>query len=148
MSKCLSIRARAPTASTPLVRRIMQAVPVRDTAPEVVLRRALFRAGLRFRKDCRPEADYRCKADIVFPRQCVCIFVDGCFWHGCSQHFRCPKANATWWREKIEDNRVRDRTKSSWLRAKGWRVIRVFEHAVWSRASLRRVMEGVVRAVR
>ncbi len=125
-----SIRARAPAASSPLVRRVMQAIPPSNTQPEVLLCRALHRAGLRFRKNIRPEVELKCKADIVFRKAKVCIFVDGCYWHGCPTHFEPPKVNSDWWDEKISDNRKRDRKKRSMLRRHGWRVINIWEHDV------------------
>ena len=70
----------------------------------------------------------RCKADIVFPRQMVCVFVDGCFWHGCSRHFGTPKTNSAWWAEKIAANVERDARQTALLREHGWRVVRVWEH--------------------
>jgi DNA mismatch endonuclease (patch repair protein) len=123
-----SIRSRAPAASSPLVRRIMRATPGRDTAVELALRRALFKAGLRFRKDCRPEPAFRISADIVFRRKRTCVFIDGCFWHGCPRHFHPPSANQAWWVEKIDDNRSRDRRQTESLRKAGWLVIRFWEH--------------------
>src|SRR4051794_13269539 len=88
-----SIRARAPVASSENVRNVMRAIPSRDTAPEIALRKALHRNGLRFRVDVAPVSELRCKADIVFRSARVCVFVDGCFWHGCPDHFSLPKAN-------------------------------------------------------
>lgn len=123
-----SIRARAPRASSPLVRRVMQANTSRDTAPEVRLRSQLHRLGLRFRKDRRPEAAYKCSADVVFPAARVCVFVDGCFWHGCPDHFTVPKKNSAWWCEKINDNSARDLRQTESLLCLGWCVIRVWEH--------------------
>lgn len=76
-----SIRSRAPSASSALVRRVMRANASRDTRPARLLRSALHRSGFRFWKDLCPVPDVRCKADIVFPRQMICVFVDGCFWH-------------------------------------------------------------------
>ena len=126
----LSIRSRAPTASSPIVRKVMVANYGGNTAPERLLRSALFAAGLRFRKDVRPVLSLRCTADILFPKQRLCIFVDGCFWHGCPNHFKCPKTNATWWQEKIQANRVRDRRQIALLKTAGWRVARVWEHEI------------------
>ncbi len=125
-----SIRARAPAASSPLVRRVMQANASSDTQPELILCSALHRAGLRFRKNVRPEVELKCKADIVFRKARVCIFVDGCYWHGCPRHFETPKVNSDWWDEKIVDNRKRDRKKRTMLRRYGWRVISIWEHDV------------------
>lgn len=58
----------------------------------------------------------------------MAVFVDGCFWHGCPEHFVPPKANATWWREKIAANQRRDAETTDFLAAAGWSVIRVWEH--------------------
>lgn len=58
----------------------------------------------------------------------MAVFVDGCFWHGCPKHWTAPKANAAWWREKIETNIARDRRADAALTAEGWRVVRVWEH--------------------
>ena len=125
-----SIRSRAPSASSDRVRRGMQSVPSIDSGVELARRSRLHGDGLRFRKDTRPEPSLRCKADIVFRRAKVCVFVDGCFWHGCSRHFRCPKTNAAWWREKIDDNVARDQRQTDLLTSRGWTVIRLWEHEV------------------
>lgn len=58
----------------------------------------------------------------------IAVFVDGCFWHGCPIHYREPKSNVGFWREKIRWNRERDEEVSTALREQGWRVIRVWEH--------------------
>jgi DNA mismatch endonuclease (patch repair protein) len=68
------------------------------------------------------------RVDIVFTRAKVAVFVDGCFWHGCPDHCVQPKANAAWWRTKIETNQRRDADTNLALAALGWRVIRVWEH--------------------
>lgn len=100
-----------------------------DTAPEVNLRRALHAGGLRFRKDFMVRADgARAKADVVFTRQRVAVFVDGCFWHGCPNHCRMPARNRAYWTAKIGRNRERDERVSSALIDAGWRVVRVWEH--------------------
>lgn len=125
-----SIRARAPSASSTHVRRVMQANTSRDTSPEVQLRSAFHRAGLRFRKDARPDPALKCKADIVFRAAKVCVFVDGCFWHGCARHFRTPNTNSNWWEEKVGDNRKRDKRKTRQLRSRGWIVLRFWEHDI------------------
>jgi len=142
-----SIRARAPRSASPTVRRAMQANVPRDTKPEVRFRSVLHAAGLRFRKDCRPEALIHCKADIVFPSRRVCVFIDGCFWHGCPEHFRTPLRNGAWWTEKIEDNKRRDREKTSALRASGWVVFRFWEHEL-RRDGLKSASAKVQRALR
>lgn len=123
-----SIRSRAPQASSDQVRRVMQANVGRETAVEHLVRSYLHRAGLRFRKDVRPLPDLRCKADIVFRKAKVCVFIDGCFWHGCPNHFRTPASNTAWWDEKINANRDRDKRNNELLKRAGWMVVRLWEH--------------------
>lgn len=106
----------------------MRSTPSRDTQPERLLRSVLQKSGLRFRKDTAPVAGLRCKADIVFPKAKVCVFVDGCFWHGCREHFVPPKVNTAWWVEKILDNTLRDEAQTRALRKSGWTVLRYWEH--------------------
>src|SRR5436189_6398572 len=93
-----------PVPSSPAVSRRMSAARSADTAPETALRSELHRRGLRFRVHRPLEFDRRRRADIVFQRERIAVFVDGCFWHGCPEHATWPKANATWWAEKLERN--------------------------------------------
>lgn len=106
----------------------MLACGQRDTAPELALRSLLFRQGFRYRTDVRPIAGLRRKADLVFPRLRVAVFVDGCFWHGCPEHATWPKANGEFWRRKIEGNRERDADTDQRLAEAGWLSVRVWEH--------------------
>ena len=99
----------------------------RDTRPELAIRSALHRAGLRFRVDY-PLPGLRRRGDIVFPRKRLAVFVDGCFWHGCAEHGTWPKQNAEWWRAKIQANIARDRDTDAQLDEVGWAVLRVWEH--------------------
>ncbi len=105
----------------------MQVTPRRDTPCELALRRAVHCLGLRFRVD-RPIVGSRRRADLVFARARVAVFVDGCFWHACPVHGTWPKANAAWWRDKIRTNVQRDRDTDADLVAAGWRVLRFWEH--------------------
>jgi DNA mismatch endonuclease (patch repair protein) len=106
----------------------MRATGRRDTAPERALRSALFKAGVRYRVDCSPLPGTRRRADLVVSRARIAVYVDGCFWHGCPEHGTWPKANADWWRRKIEANKRRDAETDAALRAAGWEPIRVWEH--------------------
>jgi DNA mismatch endonuclease, patch repair protein len=100
----------------------------RDTAPEIAVRRLLHASGLRYRVNVPVPDMTRRTIDIVFPRAKVAIFLDGCFWHGCPQHATHPKTNAEWWRRKVERNMTRDRETTEHLTAKGWTVLRFWEH--------------------
>jgi len=106
----------------------MRRVRRRDTGIELRLRSALHRRGLRFFVDRSPIPGLRSRADIVFPRARVAVYVDGCFWHGCPEHGTWPKANAKWWRQKIQANVDRDRVADVALREADWLSIRVWEH--------------------
>lgn len=102
----------------------------RDTAPEVALRKELHRRGLRFRVDRPIPGLPRRRADVVFTKARVAVFVDGCFWHACPEHRTSPVANAEWWAEKLQLNVVRDRETNAFLEEHGWLVLRFWEHQV------------------
>ena len=70
----------------------------------------------------------RRRADLVFPRARVAVFVDGCFWHRCPRHATSPKNNAAWWATKLDGNVARDRDTDERLAAAGWTVVRIWEH--------------------
>nr|WP_255363084.1 very short patch repair endonuclease [Mycobacterium sp. 1245805.9] len=110
------------------MRSVMRANPRRDTKPERRLRSLLHGMGLRYRVDRAPLPGIRRRADLVFPRAKVVVFVDGCFWHGCPQHYRPARKNAEFWDAKLLENTARDRETDQLLSASGWRVIRVWEH--------------------
>ncbi len=140
---------KKPPASSLLIRDRMRAQRTRDTAAERALRSALFRRGLRFRVNHKLPGLSRKTFDVVFPRARVAVLVDGCFWHACPVHATWPKANAEWWRNKIEENRRRDVATNEALVAAGWTVVRVWEHVEPEVAAERivGVIEGAVRGV-
>ena len=121
-------RPGVPEASSPEALARMKRARRRDTAPEVRLRRLLFARGLRYRVDARPLPGMRRKADVLFRRARVAVYIDGCFWHGCPLHATWPKENAAFWRDKIETNRRRDADTDRRLEQAGWAVVRVWEH--------------------
>ncbi|AWG97343.1 very short patch repair endonuclease [Rhodococcus ruber] len=100
----------------------------RDTVPEVALRRELHGRGVRYFVDRAPLKGIRRRADLVFPRRRVAVYVDGCFWHRCPQHATDPKNNAEWWAAKLAANVARDRNTDAALAAAGWTVVRIWEH--------------------
>jgi DNA mismatch endonuclease (patch repair protein) len=77
--------------------------------------------------------------DFVFPRERLVVFVDGCFWHGCPRHATWPKQNAEFWRVKILGNRRRDRAANRLLKKAGWRVLRIWEHALTRKHAARTI---------
>lgn len=119
----------SPPASSTAARSRMQRQARRDTRPELRIRRLLHAEGLRYRVDAPlPVPKLRRRADILFSRGRVVVFVDGCFWHRCPDHATSPKANAEWWRAKIDRNVARDADTDRWLQEAGWAVVRVWEH--------------------
>lgn len=70
------------------------------------------------------------KPDFVFWKVRLAIFVDGCFWHGCTKCKLVPKSNVDYWRKKIRNNRRRDRAVTKELESKGWHVVRFWEHSL------------------
>jgi DNA mismatch endonuclease (patch repair protein) len=118
----------ASWASTPAIRKTMQGNRSRDTAPELLVRRAVHAMGLRYRVAARPEPDLRRTADLVFTRARIAVFIDGCYWHGCPEHYIEPKRNVDYWRPKIARNRERDEETTAALTARGWRVLRFWSH--------------------
>ena len=100
----------------------------RDTKPELVVRRLVHAAGLRYRVSAKPEMDLRRTADLLFRTAKVAVFIDGCFWHGCPDHYTRPQANGGYWAEKIARNRERVADTTTVLRDRGWSVLRFWEH--------------------
>jgi DNA mismatch endonuclease (patch repair protein) len=86
--------------------------------------------------------------DFIFRRQRLAVFVDGCFWHGCPKHGRHPATNARFWALKLERNVSRDRRVKAQLRARGWRVIRFWQHDLQNvERCLGRIGEGLGKTV-
>ena len=115
-------------ASSAAARKVMQGNRSRDTSPELAVRRLLHAAGLRYRVDFRPEASLRRTADIVFTKQRVAIFIDGCYWHACPKHGTKARANADYWSAKLKRNTNRDLDTTARLESAGWTVLRFWEH--------------------
>jgi DNA mismatch endonuclease (patch repair protein) len=109
-----------------------------------------FEIQVSGRKDSKPETwnlkqPKSVRPDFIFRAQKVAIFVDGCFWHGCPEHFRRPQTRQKFWDAKITHNQTRDAEVTKALRKTGWRVLRLWEHDLvakrekWLIARLRRL---------
>ena len=106
--------------------RLMARVRTRDTAPELALRKALWTAGLRYRlRRTLPGSP-----DIVLVSAKIAVFVDGCFWHGCPDHWTKPGTNQQFWVKKIKTNQERDARNVRDLGEMGWHALRVWEHQI------------------
>ncbi len=118
----------------------MRRVKGRDTAPELKVRRILWRLGARYRLHRK---DLPGKPDIVLPSRKLAIFVHGCFWHGhdCARGSRVPKANRDYWLGKVGRNRARDIETRARLEAMGWRVLVMWECSLKDEARLESVLK-------
>lgn len=106
--------------------RCMSHIKGKNTKPEILVRKALFQKGFRYRINVKGLSGH---PDIVLKKYHTAIFINGCFWHG---HENCKKAtipqtNSDFWREKIISNKKRDEANVECLRNDGWKVIVIWE---------------------
>ena len=103
----------------------MSRIRGKDTAPEMLVRRALWRLGHRYRLHVRGLPG---RPDIVLPKHRLVVFVNGCYWHrhGCSRT-TVPKSNRAFWEAKFAANIARDLRNEASLVADGWRVEIIWE---------------------
>lgn len=118
---------RSPIPKSANISKVMSAIKGQETKPEIRLRTALFKIGLRgYRKNFR---ELPGKPDIAFTKKKAAIFVNGCYWHGCETcGWKPPKHNSEYWTNKICNNRQRDQLKILALEAIGYTVLTVWEH--------------------
>lgn len=110
----------------------------RDTTPELVLHDALTAAGLLVEPHYKtPHA----RPDFAIIAERIAIFIDGCFWHGCPEHYVRPGSREAYWAERLRVNVERDRRQTLALEADGWTVVRAWEHEVFTD------LQGVVSRV-
>ena len=108
---------------------IMSKVRSRDSRIEVDFRKAIWRAGFKYRKN---PTKYFGKPDLVLKKYKTVIFIDSCFWHGCKKHCRIPTARRKYWTEKIARNMERDKEVSKHYKKQGWKIFRIWEHKIKS----------------
>ncbi len=130
-------------ASSDRARNVMRGNRSRDTRPELAVRSAVHRLGLRFRVSARPLKHMRRSADLVFASARVAVFVDGCFWHGCPEHYVPSVSNRNYWADKISLNRARDSDTDRRLLEEGWLPLRI-----WAHEDPQRVAEMIAATVR
>jgi DNA mismatch endonuclease (patch repair protein) len=118
----------APLASDETTHIRMVAQRRRDTDCEMTIRRILHKSGLRYRVDAAVTSNQRFRADLVFTRARVAVFIDGCFWHGCPEHASLPARNRSWWERKMKYNRDRDARATRLHELEGWTVFRYWSH--------------------
>lgn len=109
-----------------------------STEPETVLRSALWKRGLRYRVNAKTPVG---RPDVVVESKKLAVFIDGCFWHGCPLHYVRPRTRDEFWSAKLAENVARDMRQVDELEALGWRVVRVWEHEVFTN------LDGIVERI-
>ncbi len=108
------------------VRATMRANRSGNTKPDRMMAAALSSLGFAVVRNA--------EADVVVRALGLAVFVHGCFWHGCPEHWRPPATNRAYWVDKVRKTRRRDKTAREALQSKGWTVIETWEHDVVANA--------------
>ena len=118
--------ARSPKPKSEVVSRVMRANKSKNTKPEMLLRKALWRHGLRGYRLHQKHLPGR--PDIAYTTKRVAIFVNGCFWHRCPHcQLALPKTNTNFWEKKFQRNVARDQEKQAVLTKHHWKVVVLWE---------------------
>jgi DNA mismatch endonuclease (patch repair protein) len=104
--------------------QIMSRIRGDNTKPEIMMMSHLEAMAIRYEYQPKMEG----KPDFYLPGYEIALFVDGCFWHGCPKHFKLPKTNKAFWKNKIDRNKERRKEVRRALRKLGIKVVRVWEH--------------------
>lgn len=105
--------------------KMMSGIKSHDTKPELIVRKALFKRGFRYRLH---STNLPGKLGVVLPKYKTVIFVHGCFWHmHDGKLFKWPKSNEAFWKEKLSRNKQRDEENKIWLTSDGWKVLTIWE---------------------
>ncbi len=117
---------RAPIPLNEVTSRVMSANKAKDTKPEILLRKALWKKGVRgYRLHWKAVPG---RPDLVFSKYQTAVFVHGCFWHRCPHcYLPMPKSNVAFWTAKFEKNTERDQRKQQAILQLGWKVIVIWE---------------------
>ena len=122
---------------------VMSKIRSKNTKPEMILRKALFQKGYRYRINYKKLPG---KPDIVFPKYKTVIFIHGCFWHGhdigcIDSHI--PKTNTSFWIEKIAKNKERDETNTMQILSMGWKVLTIWDCEIQQKNKIESLIEKI-----
>lgn len=123
---------------------LMKSVPTRNTSPELLVRALLWRSGYRYRLHRRGLPG---TPDIVFPGKRKVIFVNGCFWHnheGCRKG-NPPKSRLSYWKPKLDANKLRDEKNVRALESSGWKVLVIWQCETKDKAALFATIDNFLR---
>lgn len=118
----------------------MARVKGKNTKPEVIVRKIVRALGYSYRLDSKLIG----RPDLKICGQKTLLFIDGCFWHACPDHFSAPKQNNLFWKKKIESNQNRDRLYGKILKARGYKVVRIWEHETKTPSKLEKKLQKLL----
>jgi len=101
----------------------MSRIRASKTKPEFRIKKLMELLGMTY----QPKNIYG-KPDFANRKERIAVFIDGCFWHGCPNHYSTPKQNRSFWKTKISGNKKRDKEVTKHLSGNGWNVVRLWEH--------------------
>ena len=122
---------------------VMSRVKSKESKIETRVGLALWSKGVRYRKNTRSLLG---NPDFSIKSRKLVVFVDSCFWHGCSDHFKAPKSNKAFWKKKINRNRQRDLDVTKHYKKLGWNIFRIWEHQVTK--NIETFVERIVKYLR
>ncbi len=106
--------------------KIMSSIKAKSHLEDNVTKE-LWHRGVRFRRNVR---SLKGTPDIAIKKYHIVIFIDSCFWHCCSEHFRMPKSNLEYWEKKFEKNKKHDAEVTAFYKKQGWKILRFWEHEI------------------
>jgi len=120
--------------------RMMSGIKGKNTKPELIIRKALFKKGFRFKLH---DKSLPGKPDLVLPKYDAVIFIHGCFWHQHNCHlFKWPSTRPEFWETKIHRNVEVDKRNYKELKKEGWYILTIWECAL--KGKTRRSLEEVI----
>ena len=139
------LKNHPPSASSPAVSAAMRGNKAEDTSPELLLRSALWKYGIRgYRKHLKHLPG---RPDIAFSSCQLAVFVHGCFWHRCPKcNIPIPRTNTSYWREKLRRNIERDKQTYKQLKQAGWRKMIIWECEV--QQSIERCVDKIYQEIK
>jgi len=120
----------------------MQAIRAKETALEILVRKELWKKGIRYRKNVRGLMG---APDIAIKKYKLVVFLDSCYWHGCPEHGVIPKSNREFWEKKIKRNIDRDMEVTKYYKSRNWNILRFWEHEV--KQDLDSVIDRIINAI-
>lgn len=111
----------------------MASIRSKNTKPELAIRKILWSHGIRYRIH---DNGVFGKPDISIKKHKVAVFIDGCFWHACKKCYTEPKTNTTFWRKKIQENKMRREKVRKNLKENNWKIMEFWEHDIRKKPEL------------